>query len=85
MKKAKFYTMDQNLRYLIDDALFSDSQSARIGAIKELARDYGRGAVPVIEEIIKTLPTSDEEFIMLCKNVIAKIREKDHYTKIYEE
>ena len=85
MKKAKFYTMDQNLRYLIDDALFSDSQSARIGAIKELARDYGRGAVPVIEEIIKTLPTSDEEFIMLCKNATVKIREKDHYTKIYEE
>ena len=84
MKEAKFYTMDQNLRYLIDDALFSDSQSARIGAIKELARDYGRKAIPVIEDIVKTVPASDEEFVRFCSNVVAKIRERDRDNKIYE-
>ena len=82
--KAKFYTMDQNLRYLIDDALFSDSQSARIGAIKELAREYGTSAIPVIEDIIKTVPASDEEFVRLCINVIERIKEKEQDTKISE-
>jgi hypothetical protein len=78
MKEVKFYTREQNLRFLIDDALFSDSKSARLSAVKELARDYGTRAIPAIQDIIKTLPESDQEFMTFCATIIAKIREDQH-------
>jgi hypothetical protein len=82
MKEVKLYTREQNLRFLIDDALFSDSKSARTSAVKELARDYKTRAIPVIQDIIKTLPENDQEFMTFCANIIAKIREEDQRNEI---
>ncbi|HKZ62096.1 MAG TPA: hypothetical protein VJZ68_06760 [Nitrososphaera sp.] len=84
METAKFYTRDQNLRFLVDDALFSDSSSARIRAVNQIVRDSGFRAIAVIEEIVKTVPATDEEFRAFCINVIGKIEEQEARTEANE-
>jgi hypothetical protein len=74
MKTAKLYTKDQTIGFLVDEALFSDSTSARIRAITKLSRE-GSKAIPIIEGIIKILPVTDKEFRTYCIGVIAKIKE----------
>jgi hypothetical protein len=74
MKTANLYTKDQNMGFLVDDALFSDSTSARIRAVNQLWRDYGLSALPIIEEIVQTLPLTDDVFRAFCVNVTSKIR-----------
>gem|GEM_PF-2295204 len=71
-----FLTRDQHIRFLIDQALFSDSPSARTRAVTQLARRYREIAIPTIEEIIATLPNTDQEFRAYCTNLIARIKKQ---------
>jgi hypothetical protein len=80
MIAKKLYTRDQNRRFLVDDAIFSDSLAARIRAVNQLGRDYGLSVIPVIEDIIKTLPATDEEFKAFCINVIRKVEDQEQGT-----
>jgi len=83
MKTANLYTRNQNIGFLVDDALFSDSSSARIRAITQLSRDYRFEAIPIIEEIVKTLPSTDQAFRTICTNVIDKLKEQtDHSERV---
>jgi hypothetical protein len=75
---SSIYTRDQNLKFSVDDALFSDSRAARTRAVNQLARDYGLLAIPVIEDIIRSVPASDEEFRAFCAYVIRKIGDQEH-------
>jgi len=70
------FTKDQNLRFLVDDALFSDAVSVRVRAINQLARDYGVMAIPVIEDIIKILPVTEDVFRTFCANVLNDLKEE---------
>jgi len=76
MKSMDLYTKDQYLGFLVDDALFSDSPSARVRAINQLAREYGPISVPIIEDIVKTLPVTDDIFRAFCVNVIIKTKDQ---------
>ena len=74
---TRYFTIDQNLKFLVDDALFSDSLNARMRAVNQIAREYGMGGVPTIErEIIGLLPPTDETFRVFCLNVIEKIKDE---------
>lgn len=75
--KKVLYTRDQNLRFLVDDALFSDSSAARIRAINQIAKDYGIMAIPVIQDIINTLSPTDEVFSAFCINILHKIKDEE--------
>jgi hypothetical protein len=68
------YTEDQKLGFLIDDALFSDSQSARVRAINQISAKYGSKSIPILEEIVKTLPSTDDVFRSICLNVINRMK-----------
>ena len=74
MKTANLYTKNQKIRFLVDDALFSDSSSARIRAVNELSRDYGQEAVPIIEDIARTIPATDEAFKVFCISVLSRTK-----------
>lgn len=76
-KMLKIYTPDQKARFLVDDALFSDSSNARIRAVNQLAEDYGARAIPIIKDIIMTVPATDEVFRTFCSNAISKINEQE--------
>jgi hypothetical protein len=76
MLKGDLYTKDQKTRILMDNALFSDSFNLRASAVAQLATDYRLEAIPIIQEIIRNLPSTDEKLLAFCTNVIGKIREQ---------
>lgn len=66
-------TDEQLMKILRDQAIFSDGPSARVRSINELATRYGKGAIPVINEIINSVPHSEDEFKAYCRTIIKKI------------
>ena len=76
MKTANLYTRNQNIGFLVDGVLFSDSLSTKIRAITQLSRDHELDAIPIIEEIVKTLPSTDRAFRTIYTNVIDKLKEQ---------
>jgi hypothetical protein len=66
-------TDEQLMKILRDQAIFSDGPSARVRSINELATRYGKGAIPVINEIINSVPHSEDEFRAYCRTIIKKI------------
>jgi hypothetical protein len=81
----RIYTPDQQARFLVDDALFSDSPGARVRAVNQLTKDYRASAIPIIRDIIRTLPANDEVFRTFCDNAIRKIKEQDRRMEELEE
>jgi len=73
-ERQKFMTEEQLMNILRDEAIFSDGPSARARAINKLAQDYEIKAIPIINEIIDSLPYSEDEFKRFCHSVIEKIR-----------
>ncbi len=61
------------MKILRDQAIFSDGPSARVRSINELATRYGKGAIPVINEIMNSVPHSEDEFKAYCRTIINKI------------
>jgi hypothetical protein len=79
-EELKLFTRDQKLRYLVDDAIFSESLNTRIKAVNQMIVNYGLNAIPVIEQILDILPVTDKEFKTLCKNMVDKVRGQKRYT-----
>jgi hypothetical protein len=69
-----FLTQELYMKILRDNAIFSDTGSAKMRAINELARRYKTKAIPVIEEVINSI-FDNEGFKAFCLNVIRKIKE----------
>jgi hypothetical protein len=67
-------TEEQLMNILRDAAIFSDGPSARTRAVHQLAQDYEIRAIPIINEIIDSLPYSEKDFKKFCSSVIEKIR-----------
>lgn len=76
-----FLTEDQIMRILKDEAIFSQSLNARTRSVRELASEYGSRAIPIILEVIDTLPNNDDGFKGVCLQAIAKIKQEldDHF------
>lgn len=68
-----FFTTEQQILLLKDQALFSDSPVARIRALKDLTK-HGINAIPVMEETLDSLPATDVEFRKFCTNAICEIK-----------
>lgn len=69
-----FLTEEQHMKILRDNAIFSDTQSAKIRAVNELAQCYNVKAIPVIMDIIDSLLFTDHAFRGFCLNTIEKIK-----------
>jgi hypothetical protein len=67
------FTEDQKIKFLIDEAIFSDSFAARTRAVNEISAYPGR-AFDVINEIIESIPSGDSVFRTFCLNAITKLR-----------
>ena len=78
----KKYGLGQRAEFLVDDALFSDSSKARIGAIYLLSQEYGSRAIPLINDIKSTLPPTDEVFRGFCASVIHDIQKKESLSNV---
>ncbi|HXG05797.1 MAG TPA: hypothetical protein VNI77_00540 [Nitrososphaera sp.] len=90
MKRAKqpshepfertIFTEDQDITFLKDDAIFSDTFNARRRAVDELARRYKKRAIPAIREIIcasSAITGQDNEiFQKYCRLLIEELLEK---------
>ena len=71
-----FLTEDQIMKILKDEAMFSQSLNARTRSVRELATAYGPKAVPILLEVIDTIPHSNDGFMAVCLQAIAKIKEE---------
>lgn len=67
------FTTDQKIKFLIDEAIFSDSFAARTRAINEITT-YPDKAFDVMNEILESIPASDGVFRTFCLNAITKLR-----------
>jgi hypothetical protein len=76
-----FLTEDQIMKILKDEAMFSQSLNARSRSVRELATAYGSRALPIILEVLDTIPRNDEGFKAVCLQAIAKIKQEpdDHF------
>jgi hypothetical protein len=71
-----FLTKDQIMKILKDEALFGVSLTAKIRSVRELAETYGLAAVPLLLEILDTLPNNNDGLKTICLKSIAKIKEE---------
>jgi hypothetical protein len=72
--KPFFFTEEQDIKILVDQAIFSDSMAARTRAVNQLASNYGERARPALMEILDSIPSSDGGFKAFCLSIIAKLR-----------
>ncbi len=71
-----FLTEEQIMKILKDEAIFSQSLNARTRSVRELATAYGSRAIPIILEVIDTVPYNDVGLKAVCLRAIAKIKEE---------
>lgn len=69
------------MKILKDEAMFSQSLNARTRSVRELATSYGSKALPIIMEVMDSIPYNDDSFKTVCLQAIAKIRQEldDHF------
>lgn len=72
--KPFFFTEEQDIKILVDQAIFSDSRAARTRAVNQLALNYGAKARPALLEILESVPSGDDGFKAFCLSIIAKLR-----------
>lgn len=68
-----FFTQDQVMKILRDEAIFSATDHSRTRAVNQLVQRYGVEALPVINDILNSLVVSDREFKRFCLAVIERI------------
>jgi hypothetical protein len=66
-------TPEQHMRLLRDQALFSDSTSARCKAVDELVEKYGIQAMPTVMELIESCSGPYDSFRYHCVKAGEKI------------
>jgi hypothetical protein len=66
-------TPEQNMRLLRDQAMFSDSSSAKCKAVDELVERYGVQAMPIITELIESCSSPYDSFRYHCIKAGEKI------------
>jgi hypothetical protein len=67
------FTEDQKIKFLIDEAIFSDSFAARTRAVNEISA-YPERAFDVINGILESIPAGDSVFRTFCLNAVTKLR-----------
>jgi hypothetical protein len=77
-KNVVYFTEEQQIRILRDEAMFSDSTALRKRAIVELS-GFGVAAIPAIQEVIDSMTAKkDDDCIFLenfCRTVITDIEQ----------
>jgi hypothetical protein len=68
------FTDEQDIKILIDQAIFSDSTAARTRAVNQLSLKYGPKALPALKEIVDAIPASDKAFKSFCLAATGKLR-----------
>ena len=71
--KPFLFTEEQDIKILIDQAIFSDSMAARTRAVNQLALNYGMKAMPALNDILNSIPSGEEVFKAFCVNAISKL------------
>lgn len=71
--KNFLFTEDQSIKFLVDEAIFSDSLTSRTRAVNQIAL-HGDKALPAIKAVLDSIPASDERFKAFCLNMITKIQ-----------
>lgn len=66
-------TPEQHMRLLRDQALFSDSTSARCKAVDELVERYGIQAMSIVMELIESCSSPYDSFRYHCVKAGEKI------------
>lgn len=72
--KPFLFTDEQDIKILIDQAIFSDSMAARTRAVNQLALNYGSKAMPALKEILESIPAGDKGFKNFCLSAIGKLQ-----------
>lgn len=73
------FTDEQDMAYLKDETIFSETFNSRKRAVDELARRYKQRAIPIIREVIdasSTLTTRDNDvFRRYCQMLLEELAE----------
>lgn len=72
--KPFLFTDEQEIKILIDQAIFSDSMAARTRAVNQLTLNYGSKARPALKEILESIPAGEAGFRTFCLSAIGKLR-----------
>jgi hypothetical protein len=71
--KPFLFTEEQDIKILVDQAIFSDSMAARTRAVNQLALNYGMKAMPALKDILSSIPSGEDVFRAFCVNAISKL------------
>jgi hypothetical protein len=71
--EENFLTSEQHLNILRDDAMFSDSESAKKNAIDEMTKRFGIRSLPILEEIISSIAIPYDGFKIYCVEARKKV------------
>jgi hypothetical protein len=75
--KPFLFTEEQDIKILVDQAIFSDSMAARTRAVNQLALNYGMKAMPALKDILGSIPSGEDVFRAFCVNAISKLRQSE--------
>jgi hypothetical protein len=78
--KPFLFTEEQDIKILVDQAIFSDSMAARTRAVNQLTLNYGMKAMPALKDILSSIPSSEDAFKAFCVNAISKLWQSEERT-----
>ena len=71
--EKNFLSSEQHLHILRDNAMFSDSETAKRNAVDEMVGTYGPKSLPILEEIVSSIGIPYDGFKIYCVEAIKKI------------
>jgi hypothetical protein len=72
-RDKNFLSSEQHLYILRDNAMFSDSESAKRNAEDEMLGTYGSKSLPILEEIVSSIGIPYDGFKLYCVEAMKKI------------
>ena len=71
--EKNFLSSEQHLNILRDNAMFSDSETAKRNAVVEMVETYGPKSLPVLEEIVSSIGIPYDGFKIYCVEAMKKV------------
>jgi hypothetical protein len=71
--EKNFLSPEQHLNILRDNAMFSESETAKRSAVDEMVETYGPKSLPILEEIVSTIGTPYDGFKIYCVEAMKKV------------
>jgi len=71
--EKNYLSSKQHLNILRDNAMFSDSETAKRNAVDEMVESYGPKSLPILEEIISSIGIPYDGFKIYCVEAMKKV------------